>query len=93
MRTLLRWLGLVFTLVLARVLIALAILAAVIFLIDTGLQSAGLHLPTQQEIVQRLQPALHELQPLIDRIQRATNPPAATDSTPTAAPQPEPTQP
>ncbi len=93
MRTLLRWLGLVLSLIVARVLIAAAILAAVIFLIGQGMQSLGLQPPTQQDIVQRLQPALHELQPLIDRIQRATNPPAATDSTPTAAPEPEPTQP
>ena len=86
MRTLLRWLGLLFTLIVARVLLALLILAGVLFLIDTGLNAAGLHLPTVQEIAQRAQPALHELQPLLARIQRTASGPATPESAPASAP-------
>ncbi|CDW96330.1 MULTISPECIES: hypothetical protein [unclassified Thiomonas] len=68
MKTLLRWLGLVLTLIVARVLLALAILGGVVFLIGTGLQSAGLPIPTAAQIEQRMQPALHQLAPLLQRI-------------------------
>ncbi|WP_079415981.1 hypothetical protein [Thiomonas intermedia] len=85
MKTLLRWLGLVLSLIAARVLIALAILAGVLFLIDAGLQSLGLPMPTQQEIAQRLQPALQELGPVWQRVHGAVAPPAATNSAPAPA--------
>lgn len=86
MKTLLRWLGLVLSLIVARVLLALLILAGVLFLIDTGLNAAGLHLPTVQEIVQRMQPALHEMQPLWVRIQRTAGGPTTPDSAQASAP-------
>ena len=56
------------------------------FLIDTGLNSAGLHLPTVQEIAQRAQPALRDLQPLWVRIQRTASGPTAAESAPASAP-------
>ena len=86
MKTLLRWLGLVLSLIAARILLALLILAGVLFLIDTGLSAAGLHLPTVQEIVQRMQPALHEMQPLWGRIQRTAGGPTTPDSAQASAP-------
>ena len=86
MRTLLRWLGLVLSLIVARVLLALAILAGVLFLIDTGLNAAGLRLPTVPEIVQRAQPALHDLQPLWVRIQRTASGPTTPESAPASPP-------
>lgn len=82
MKILLRWSTLLFTLILARVLLALAILAAVIFVIDAGLHAAGLHLPTAQEIEQRMQPALRDLQPLLARIQHAASSPTRANSAP-----------
>lgn len=85
MKTLLRWLGLVLSLIVARILLALAILAGVLFLIDAGLNAAGLRLPTVQEIAQRMQPALHEMQPLWTRIQRTASGPTASDSAPASA--------
>jgi len=88
MKTLLRWLMLLFSLAAARVLLALAILAGVIFVIDTGLSAAGLHLPTLQEIEQRMQPALLELRPLLARIRGAVQPPHAASSAQASAPQP-----
>lgn len=86
MKTLLRWLGLVLSLIVARVLLAAAILAGVLFVIDAGLNAAGLQLPTTQEIAQRMQPALLELQPLLARIQRTASSPAAANSAPASAP-------
>lgn len=82
MKTLLRWAALLFTLVVARILLAVAILAVVVFVMDAGLQSLGLQLPTAQEIVQRLQPALREISPVMERIR------AAAPTTPTANPAP-----
>lgn len=93
MKTLLRWLGLVFTLIVARILIAVAVLSVVIFLITTGLQSLGLQLPTAQEIEQRLQPALREISPVIDRIRAAAPTPTpaspATPESPFSPPTPQ----
>lgn len=85
MKTLLRWLGLVLSLIAARILLALLILAGVIFVIDTGLNAAGLHLPTVQEIAQRAQPALHEMQPLLARIQHNASGPTTPESAPASA--------
>ncbi len=86
MKTLLRWLALVLTLIVARVLLAMVILGGVLFVIGTGLNAAGLRLPTVQEIEQRLQPALRELQPLVVRIRDAVQPPAPANSAPASAP-------
>lgn len=86
MRTLLRWLGLVLSLIAARILLALAILAGVIFLIDAGLQSAGLPIPTVVEIEQRMQPALREFGPVLQRIRGASVPPASASSAAASGP-------
>lgn len=86
MRTLLRWLGLVLSLIVARILLALAILAGVIFLIDVGLQSVGLPIPTVAQIEQRMQPALHQLTPVWQRIHGASAPLAGASSAPASVP-------
>jgi len=88
MKTLLRWLMLLFTLVVARVLLALAILGGVIFVIGQGMQSLGLKPPTLQEIEQRIQPALLELRPLLLHIRGAVQPPPAASSAQASASQP-----
>jgi hypothetical protein len=86
MRTLLRWLGLVLSLIAARILLALGILSGVIFLIGAGLQSAGLPIPTSAQIEQRLQPALLEFAPVWQRIRGASAPPASASSAPASGP-------
>ncbi|MGE0072665.1 MAG: hypothetical protein AB7S55_06350 [Thiomonas sp.] len=73
------------SLIVARILLALLILAGVLFLIDTGLNAAGLHLPTVREIAQRARPALHDLQPLLARVQRAAGGPTTPESAPASA--------
>jgi hypothetical protein len=93
MRTLLRWLGLVLTLIVARVLLALVILAGVVFLIGTGLQSAGLPIPTAAQIERRLQPALHQLAPVWLRIHPASPASAASTASPFEPPTPAQSQP
>lgn len=93
MKTLLRWAALLFTLVVARILLAVAILAVVVFAITTGLNALGLPMPTLLEISQRLQPALHEIEPIVERI-RAAAPTTTTANPATPAspfsPQPPP---
>jgi len=88
MKTLLRWIGLLFTLIFARVLIALAILAGVLFVIGAGLQSLGLRPPTEQQIDAQLAQARVEFAPLLARIRAAVRPPTAAQSAPASAPQP-----
>jgi len=88
MKTLLRWLMLLFTLVVARVLIGLAIFAGVIFVIGQGMQSLGLQPPTEQQIEARLDAARFELRPLLARIRSAVQPPPAASSAQASASQP-----
>jgi hypothetical protein len=88
MKTLLRWLMLLFTLVAARVLFALAIFAGVIFAIGQGMQSLGLQPPTLQQIDARLDAARVELRPLLSRIRGAVQLPPAASSAQASAPQP-----
>jgi hypothetical protein len=88
MKTLLRWLMLLFTLFAARVLFALAIFAGVIFAIGQGMQSLGLQPPTLQQIDARLDAARVELRPLLSRIRGAVHLPPAASSAQASAPQP-----
>lgn len=88
MKTLLRWLMLLFTLVAARVLLALAIFAGVLFVILQGMQLLGLQPPTSQQIEARLDAARVELRPLLSRIHSAVQPPPAASSAQASAPQP-----
>ncbi|MDY0331136.1 MAG: hypothetical protein RBR52_11670 [Thiomonas sp.] len=93
MKTLLRWLGLVFTLIVARILLAAAVLVVMIFAITAGLNALGLRPPTAAEIEQRLAPALREIAPIVQRI-RAASPPAsaASPATPESPVEPQPPQ-
>lgn len=86
MRTLLRWLALVLTLIVARVLLALAILVGVLLLIGAGLQSLGLPAPTQRQIAKRIDAARADLAPLLARIRAATEPPRPPNSAPASVP-------
>ena len=86
MKTLLKWFGLVFALMVARILPALLILAAIIFLIGHGLQSLGLQVPTPAQIEQRLDAARTDFAPLLARIRASTAPRPASDSASTPRP-------
>ena len=86
MKALLKWFGLVFALMVARILPALVILAVIIFLIGHGLQSLGLQVPTPAQIEQRLDAARTDFAPLLARIRASTAPPSASDSVPTPRP-------
>jgi len=88
MKTLLKWFGLVFALMVARILPALIVLAVIIFLVGRGLQSLGLRPPTLQQIEARLDAARVELRPLLSRIRGAVQLPSAASSAQASAPQP-----
>lgn len=88
MRTLLRWLALVLALIAARVLIAAAILGGIIFVIGAGLQAAHLPVPTVAQIEARIAPALHQIEPELQRLRGAASAPAPANSAAASAPQP-----
>jgi len=85
MKTLLRWIVLLLALIVARVLLALALLAGAAFLIDAGLQSLGLPVPSQQEIAQRLDAAREQLAPLLARIHGTASVPQPANFAPASA--------
>ena len=82
MKTLLKWFGLVFALMVARILPALIVLAVIVFLLGQGLQSLGLQVPSRQQIAQRIDAARADFAPLLARIRAATAPPPSTNSAP-----------
>jgi len=71
-RTILRWLGLVFALIVARILPSLLVLVAILWLAAVGLRDLGLQPPTAAQIAQRLDAASRDFAPLVQRIRAAT---------------------